>query len=67
MSMMSRLYSKVLRDLIEEENKNEEEQCGFRTGQSCTDNIVCMKQVTEKKECNKPRNSFIVCRFDKSV
>ena len=42
-SVMSRLYSKILRDLIEEENKDEEEQSGFRTGQSCTDNIFSMK------------------------
>ena len=30
-SVMSRLYGKILRDLIEEENKDEEEQSGFRT------------------------------------
>jgi len=29
MSVMSRLYGKILRDLIEEENKDEEEQSGF--------------------------------------
>ena len=40
---MSRLYGKILRDLIEEENKDEEEQNGFRTGRSC------MKQVIEKR------------------
>ena len=31
-SVMSRLYGKILTDLIEEENKDEEEQSGFRTG-----------------------------------
>jgi hypothetical protein len=41
-NVMSRLYGKILRDLIEEENKVEEEKNGFRTGRSCTDNI-CMK------------------------
>jgi len=46
-SVMSRLYGKILRDLIEEENRDEEEQSGFRTGRSCTDNIFCMKQVIE--------------------
>jgi len=30
--VMRRLYGKMLRDLIEEENKDEEEQSGFRTG-----------------------------------
>jgi hypothetical protein len=38
-SVMSRLYGKILRDLIEEENKEEEELSVFRTGRSCTDNI----------------------------
>jgi hypothetical protein len=28
-SVMSRLYGKILRDLIEEENKDEEEQSDF--------------------------------------
>jgi len=41
-SVMSRLYGKILRDLIGEENKDEEEQSGFRTGRSCTD-IFSMK------------------------
>jgi len=38
-SVMSRLYGKIFRDLMEEENKDEEEKSGFRTGPSCTDNI----------------------------
>jgi len=46
-SVVSRLYGKILRDLIEEENKDEEEQSGFRKGRS--DNIFCMKQVIEKR------------------
>jgi len=46
---MIKLYGKILRDLIEEENKDEEEQSGFRTGRSCTDNIFCVKQVIEKR------------------
>jgi hypothetical protein len=47
-SVMSRLYGKILRDLIEEENKDEEEHSGFRTVRSCTDNIVCMKKLLKK-------------------
>ena len=42
-------YGKILRGLIEEGNKDEEEQSGFRTGRSCTDNIFCMKKVIEKR------------------
>lgn len=50
-STMSRLYGKILRDLIETEYSSyeEEEQCGFRAGRSCTDNVFCLKQVIEKK------------------
>jgi len=47
-SVTSRLYGKILRDIIEEENKDEEEQSGFRTGRSYRD-IFCMKQVIEKR------------------
>ena len=48
-SVISRLYGKILRDLIEEENKDEEEQSGFQTGRLYTDNIFCVKQVIEKR------------------
>ena len=47
-SVMSRLYGKILRDLIEEENIDGEVQIWFRTGRSCTDNIFCLKQFIEK-------------------
>jgi alpha-ketoglutarate-dependent taurine dioxygenase len=46
---MCRLYGEILRDLIEEENKDEEEQNKFRTGRSRTDNSFCMKKVKEKR------------------
>lgn len=48
-STVSRLYGKILRDLIEREIKEEEEQCGFRGGRSSTDHIFCMKQIIEKR------------------
>lgn len=50
-STMSRLYGRIIRDLIEQEymNKEEEEQSGFRAGRTCTDNIFCLKQVIEKR------------------
>ena len=53
MNVMGRLYGKILRDFIEKENKDEEEQNGFRIGRSCTDNIFCMKQVTKKMQQTK--------------
>ncbi|XP_030757305.1 uncharacterized protein LOC115883134, partial [Sitophilus oryzae] len=50
-STMSRLYGRILRNLIEEEYSSyeEEEQNGFRGGRSCTDNIFALKQIIEKK------------------
>jgi len=47
--VINRLYGKILRDLIEEENKDEEEKSGFRTERSCTDKIYSVKQVIEKR------------------
>ena len=57
-SVMSRLYGKILRDLIEEETKDEEEQSGFRTGRSCTD-IFCMKQVNEKRNATNQETNLL--------
>lgn len=50
-STFSRVYGRVLRELIEEEysNQDAEEQSGFRAGRSCTDNLFCLKQIMEKK------------------
>jgi len=48
-SVMSRLYGKILTDLVEKENKDEEVQSGFRTGRSCTEHIFCMKQFIEQR------------------
>jgi len=62
---MSRLYSKILRDLIEEENKNEE-QSGFRTGRSCTDTIFCMKQVIEKRKATNQETHLLVVDLTKA-
>lgn len=46
----SRLYGRILKDLIEEEIEIEsEEQSGFRAGRSCMDNIFCLKQIVEKE------------------
>jgi hypothetical protein len=65
---MSRLYGKILRDLIEEENKGEEEQSGFRTGRSCTDNIFCMKRVIEKRNAtNQETHIFCPCLYRASL
>ena len=51
MSTISRVQGRISRDKIENEYKGyeEEEQCSFRVGRSCTDNLFCLKQVIEKK------------------
>ena len=64
-SVMSRLYGKILRDLIEEENENEE-QSGFRTGRSCTDNIFCMKQVIEKRNATNQETHLLFVDLTKA-
>lgn len=48
---LSRLYGRILKELIEEEvsDSEEEEQSGFRAGRSCTDNVFCLKHLIEKK------------------
>ncbi|XP_045464755.1 uncharacterized protein LOC123673995 [Harmonia axyridis] len=42
-STLSRMYGRILRTLIDKELDEEEEQCGFRAGRSCTDNVFCMR------------------------
>jgi len=63
---MSRLYGKILRDLIEEENKDEEEQMDFEQQRSCTDNIFCLKQVTEKKNATNQETHLLFVDLTKA-
>ena len=50
-SSFSRLYGKILKNLVEEEYGpfEIEEQGGFRAGRSCIDNIFPLTQIIEKK------------------
>ena len=50
-STMSRLYGKLIRNIIEQEYGpyEIEEQTGFRTGRSCVDHIFSLTQINEKK------------------
>lgn len=58
---MSELYSKILRDLIEEdyEEFEEEEQSGFREG-SCAD--IVLSQASWKEEDKTPLSLFQIFR-----
>lgn len=44
-STFSRLFGQILKGFLEEEFgvQEAEEQCGFRAGRSCVDNIFCLK------------------------
>jgi hypothetical protein len=65
-SVMSRLYGKILRDFVEEENKDEEEQNRFRKGRSCTDNIFCLKQVIEKMKATNQETHILFVDLTKA-
>lgn len=46
---LSRLYGKIIKNKIEKEMTDVEEQNGFRAGRSCMDSIFSLKQVIEKR------------------
>lgn len=48
-SSMGRLYGKILKERIEHQILEMEEQSGFRAGRSCMDNIFVLRQVIEKR------------------
>jgi hypothetical protein len=51
-SIFSRIHGRILAKLVESEyeNKEMEEQSGFRAGRSCMDNIFCITQKKKKKK-----------------
>ena len=57
---------KYLETSIEEENKDEEEQSGFRTGRSCRENIFCMKQVIEKRNATNQETHLLFVDLTKA-
>jgi len=63
---MSRLYGKILRDVIEGENKDEEEQSRFPTRRSCTDSIFCMKKVIEKRNATNQESHLLFVDLTKA-
>lgn len=46
---ISRVYGRLIRDKIEKEMRDIEEQNGFRAGRSCIDSLFTLKQVVEKR------------------
>jgi len=47
-SSIGRLYGRVIKMRLEGILRDAEEQSGFCAGRSCTDNIFCLKQLSEK-------------------
>lgn len=48
-SSLGRLYGRLLKQRIEKEMVNIEEQSGFRAGRSCVDNTFSLRQLIEKR------------------
>ena len=48
-SARGRLDGRILKNKIEGEIGNVEEQSGFRAGRSCVDNIFSLRQIIEKR------------------
>jgi len=48
-SSIGRLYGRILKTRIERDFVEMEEQCGFRAGRSCLDNISTLQQLIEKR------------------
>ena len=46
---MGRLYGRIIKQRIEMEIEDMEEQSGFRAGRSCTDNLFVLQQILEKR------------------
>src|SRR6187551_1167142 len=53
------LYGRVLKERIEAEIKEEEEQNGFRAGRSCIDGSFSLKNLIEKR-CARGINTYLV-------
>jgi hypothetical protein len=49
LASMAKLYGRIIKQRIEGEIRESEEQSGFRPGRSTADNIFCLKQIPEKK------------------
>jgi len=66
---MSKLYGRILCGLIEKEYSNleEEKQNGFRARRSYTDSIFCLKQVSEKKNDRKSKDSYNIYKSTKDI
>jgi len=57
-----KLFPNIIKNRLNEHVEEEmvEEQCGFRKGRNCTDAILAVQQITEKrKEHNLPLFFFI--------
>ena len=60
MSMPGKVYGRILIERVHvlTEGMIGEEQCGFRSGRGCVDQVFVMKQMSEKF-CRKKKSLFV--------
>jgi Reverse transcriptase (RNA-dependent DNA polymerase) len=65
-STLGRLYGKILKERIENELTEIEEQSGFRAGRSCTDNVFTLSQITERRTARNLNTHLIFVDLEKA-
>lgn len=59
---MARIYGQVIRNRIEQETKDLEEQAGFREGLLCVDHIFTLRQIIERRKARRTHLTFVDLR-----
>lgn len=65
-SSVGRLYGGIIKQRIEKQYEDIEEQCGFRGGRSCTDNIFVLRQIIEKRKNHNLSTHLIFIDLEKA-
>lgn len=65
-SSVGRLYGKILKNRVEQEFTDIEEQSGFRAGRSCSDNIFIVRQLIEKRVARNLSTHLIFVDLEKA-
>lgn len=65
-SAMGRLYGRVLKNRIEKNTIEIEEQNGFRAGRSCMDNTFVLQQILEKRKARNLATHLVFIDLEKA-
>ena len=65
-SSIGRLYGKIIKNRVEENLTEIEEQSGFRSGRSCLDNIYTLRQLLEKRTARNLNTHIIFIDLEKA-